>query len=124
LSQILNIENPNLSTHWTDAELAEQVSQWQAITDISSVIAAMADDSHWEHLLPLAETRQTLIDQFFQLSICVPLFQQIMLDLDEIQAQHKHVLGRVQTGLDHNQAKEDALKETRVAIDGVFPRSP
>lgn len=109
-------ENLQLSTDWTVAELNEQVSQWQAITDISATMSLLAIDANWDELMPLAEIRQTLIDQFFETPICVVLFQQVLIDLDEIQAEHKRVISRVEQGLERNQAKEDALKESRSLI--------
>tara|TARA_R110002073_G_scaffold295266_2_gene461136 strand:- start:131 stop:628 length:498 start_codon:yes stop_codon:yes gene_type:complete len=114
--EILIKENPDLSMEWTDAELNEQVSQWQSITDISSTISRLADSASWDDLLVLADTRQALIDQFFETPICVVLFQQILIDLAEIQTQHKQVLSRVEQGLERNQAKEHALKESRAII--------
>jgi hypothetical protein len=120
----LSSENLDLSTEWTDAELAEQVSQWQAITDISSTISRLAGSAQWDDILTVAESRQILIDQFFQTPICVPLFQQIIVDIEQIQTQHQQVMSSVTKGLAQNEAKEESLKETRASIDGVFPQAP
>lgn len=110
-----------LSTDWTEAELANQLSQWQAITDISSAITQLADAARWEDILSIAESRQTLIDQFFQTPICVPLFQQILIDLEKIQAQHQQVMVSVEKGLTLNDAKQTSLIETRESINEMFP---
>lgn len=112
----MNIDNPKLSTDWKESELSEQRNQWQLIMASSAEISCAAEQADWASVLPLAEHRQALIDTFFESAICLPLFQQIVSDLADIQEDHKHVLTKIQKGMDHNHARYDSLAETRASI--------
>tara|TARA_R110002110_G_scaffold74164_1_gene196307 strand:+ start:358 stop:723 length:366 start_codon:yes stop_codon:yes gene_type:complete len=111
------METPDLATEWTEAALTEQRQQWQAITALSGDIAIAAEQLDWDNLLELADQRQTLVAEFFQSPIYLPLFQQISIELNQIQDQHKQVLKLVQQAVAVNEAKTASLQEARDVIE-------
>jgi len=110
------MQTNNLATEWTDEKLQGQQRQWQVISALSEDIAGAADGSEWERLLDLADQRQELIEHFFAEPVCLPLFQKIAVELDEIQIQHQQVLKQVQQALEINDAKTTSLQEARDTI--------
>jgi hypothetical protein len=118
------METPDLATEWTEAALSAQREQWHTITALSEDIAAAAEHLDWDNLLELADERQQLVEQFFKRPVLLPLFQQISIELEQIQAQHKQVLNQVQQAIDINEAKTTSLQEARDVIetDSELPR--
>ncbi|MFT4797013.1 MAG: hypothetical protein ACJAYE_002279 [Candidatus Azotimanducaceae bacterium] len=110
------METPNLATEWTDDALSLQRTQWQAISALSRDITSSADHLDWENLLSIADQRQALVEQFFKVPVCLPLFHDITVELEQIQIQHKQVLQLVQQALERNDARASSLLETRGAI--------
>lgn len=110
------METPNLATEWTENALSLQRIQWQEISTLSQDIASSADHLDWENLLSLADQRQSLVEQFFKVPVCLPLFRDITVELEQIQIQHKQVLQLVHQALERNDARASSLLETRGVI--------
>lgn len=115
-SESLSMETPDLATEWTEDALSLQRTQWHAISVLSRGIASSADHLHWENLLSLADQRQALVEQFFKAPVCLPLFRDITVELEQIRIQHKQVLQLVHQALERNDARASSLLETRGAI--------
>ncbi|MFT7243721.1 MAG: hypothetical protein ACI82A_001066 [Candidatus Azotimanducaceae bacterium] len=115
-SESLSMETPNLATEWTDHALTLQRTQWQKISVLSHEIASSADHLDWENLLSLADQRQSLVEQFFKVPVCLPLFRDITVELEQIQIQHKQVLLLVHQALERNDARASSLLETKDSI--------
>jgi hypothetical protein len=107
------MDTPSLKTEWTPEELKTQRQQWQNVAGLSEKISNAALQSDWETLLPLAEERQLLMDEFFQKPICLPLFQTISDQLAAIQKQHEMVASLITSAIGQNEAKASQLMEQR-----------
>jgi hypothetical protein len=107
------MDAPSLITDWTEEELAEQRAKWQQVASLSEQISISAQASDWQTLLPLAVKRQTLIDQFFQQPICLPLFQTITDQMAAMQRQHEVVANLVKLAIVNNESHATSLNYQR-----------
>lgn len=111
------MDTPRLKTEWTNLELTTQRQQWQNVAGLSEQISNAALVNDWETLLPLAEQRQELLDNFFAEPICLPLFQTISDQLAAIQRQHEVVATQVRRAIQANEDKAQSLLTTRDALN-------
>ena len=93
-----------------------QTRQWDTVINLSNLIIEQMSGARWDTVRVLADQREALIHEFFSNPIAMKLYQRVLNDVAEIQAQNITMVKQLSLAQQANQTREKHLEAVRADV--------